>query len=119
MIEKVYRYEFESGCKNPHTGILAGLDEIFKDDRDTLLLLRLCWFFEDKLYAPDIPSNIETISYFTRHGNRAFHKAIKEIKNVTKAKYGIDVIRIERDLDLETVKIIYQDKHQIIIKRED
>lgn len=119
MKETFYRYEFASGCKEPHTGILIGMDEIFPGDRDTQLLLKLCWIFEDRLYAPNIPRDINTISYFTKHGNRTFHKAVKAVEHAAKHLHNIDVVRIEREIDLDEVEIIYQDKHQIIIKRED
>lgn len=104
-----YRYEYESGCSKPHTGILIGLDDIFDEDE----AFRLSFYFDMHLERPfDILHN--TVSYFTEKGNRKFNKAIREIKKAALGK-GINIIRLESDgSDLD---IIYRDEYQIVAIR--
>lgn len=101
-----YRYEYESGCSKPHTGILVGLDDIFNENE----AFRLSWYFDRYLERPfDILHG--TVSYFTEKGNRKFNKTIREIKKAALEK-GINIIRLESDgSDLE---IMYRDEYQIV-----
>ena len=101
-----YRYEYESGCSRPHTGILVGLDDIFDEDE----AFRLSWYFDRYLERPfDILHG--TISYFTEKGNRKFNKAIREIKKAALNK-SINVIRLESDGS--NLEIVYRDEYQIV-----
>ena len=70
---KGYRYEIVDNGK--HYGFLTALDDYFNIDE----IIDLCWFFEEKLPLPTIEMT-NTVSYFTKSGNRTFHKAINKAK---------------------------------------
>lgn len=108
-----YRYEFDSKCEYPHTGILCGLDDLFDEYSDTLF--KLIAYFEDNLECPTCfkESNMQLVCYFTKKGNRKFHKAIKQIKDEVK-KLGVNVVRLEIRRD-SIDKIYYEDKYQVVI----
>ena len=102
----LYRYEFDSGCEKPHTGILTGLDDLFETDQ----ILKLCAIFEDELPAPVIWDR-NTLSFFTEKGNRKFNKAIRKIKEAAKEiGVGVNCIKI----NYTDASIIYEDKYQVI-----
>ena len=113
---KLYRYELKSNNDeiklDKHTGILCGVDEVFKVSE----LPDVCWYFEENLELPNIHL-FNTISFFTEKGNRKFHKAIKELSNTYKNK-NIDVIRIEIDKEDVSDIIEYEDEYQVIITRD-
>ena len=103
---KVFRYEvIDNGV---HKGFLTALDDYF----DTDDILKLCWFFEDKLPAPDVNMK-NTISYFTEKGNRTFNKAIKQAKKAFIDK-GLEFTCEVKEVDINNV--IYHDKYQVIIE---
>ena len=103
---KVFRYEVID--KDKRQGFLTALDDYF----DTDDILKLCWFFEDKLPAPDVNMK-NTISYFTEKGNRTFNKAIKQAKKAFIDK-GLEFVCMIDDISSD--KVIYQDKYQVIIE---
>ena len=103
---KVFRYEVID--KDKRQGFLTALDDYF----DTDDILRLCWFFEDKLPSPDVNMK-NTVSYFTEKGNRTFNKAIKQAKKAFIDK-GLEFICLIDDISSD--KVIYQDKYQVIIE---
>ena len=51
-------------------------------------IIDLCWFFEEKLPLPTIKMT-NTVSYFTKSGNRTFHKAINKAKKAFLEKGSI------------------------------
>ena len=109
----LYRYEFESGCEYPHTGVILGLDDIFDEFSDDLLDTIV--FFENNLKAPNIFHHVceRPTFYFTEKGNITFKKCIETIKNEA-VKLGINIIRLE--LDKDTVnKIYYEDEYQVVV----
>ena len=101
---KGYRYEIIDNGK--HYGFLTALDNYFNIDE----IIDLCWFFEEKLPLPTIEMT-NTVSYFTKSGNRTFHKAINKAKKAF-LKKGLEFICIEKEI---TDNIFYIDKYQIII----
>ncbi len=103
----VYRYEFEKN--GVRTGILTGLDDYFSGNE----ILGLCWIFEMKLKAPDIPMD-NTRSYFTEKGHKTFRKAIRNIKKIA-AEKNINVI-CEIKHEKELTNILYKDERQVIIR---
>jgi len=109
----LYRYEFESGCEYPHTGIILGLDDIF--DKFNNNLLNTIVFFENNLKAPIIYTDInERVTfYFTEKGNEKFNNCIKTIKEEA-LKLGINIIRLELDKDIVN-KIYYEDEYQVVV----
>ena len=109
----LYRYEFESGCEYPHTGVILGLDDIFDDFSDELLETIL--FFEDNLKAPIIyHSDTERPTfYFTEYGNEKFKNCIETIKTEA-MKLGINIIRLELDRNIVN-KIYYEDEYQVVV----
>ena len=109
---KLIRYEYDSGCENEHTGLLAGLDDIYRFPYEDIAM-GLGWIFETELIAPTI-KEIDTMSFFTPKGNRKFHKAIKKIEDKV-AEKGIKLIRIE--VDKRDVEVLYEDKYQVITPR--
>lgn len=104
---KGYRYEIVDNGK--HCGFLTALDDYFNIDE----IIDLCWFFEEKLPLPTIEMT-NTVSYFTKSGNRTFHKAINKAKKAFLEK-GLEFICIEKEI---TDNIFYTDKYQIIIGQE-
>ena len=109
----LYRYEFESGCKYPHTGIILGIDDIFDDINDNLLDTSL--FFKNNLKAPIVchePDKNITF-YFTEEGNQKFNKCVNTIKTEA-AKLNINIIRLELDRDIIN-NIYYEDEYQVVI----
>lgn len=109
----LYRYEFESGCEYPHTGVILGLDDIFDEFSNELLNTIL--FFENNLKAPIIyHSDIERPTfYFTEKGNMKFKNCIETIKNEA-LKLGINIIKLELDRNLVN-KIYYEDEYQVVV----
>lgn len=89
-------------------GFLTALEDVFGSDVDTIL--NLCAIFEDKLSLPEL-SMSDTKSYFTKKGNRVFHKAILKCKKAYEERgYSFKCIICELDEDL----ILYKDELQIV-----
>lgn len=99
-----YRYEVVDGDKKQ--GFLTALDDYFSDQE----IFDLCWFFEDNMKRPELPMS-DTRSYFTKKGNRKFHKAITAAKKAYESK-GLKFEFIQKEINLED--IIYNDDWQII-----
>lgn len=102
---KGYRYEVVDNGK--HFGFLTAFDDYFNIDE----IVDLCWFFEEKLPLPTVEM-ANTVSYFTKKGNRTFHKAINKAK-IAFTEKGLDFICIEKEI---TDNILYADNYQIIMR---
>ena len=107
---ELYRYIVMSDKEEHQSfsgyGILTSLDYIF--DEDTII--DLVAIFEDDLLDPNCDMH-DTVSYFTKKGNRHFNKAIRQIKKALKSK-GFDVITVYEDYD--DLNIVYEDKYQVV-----
>lgn len=107
---ELYRYIVMSDKEEHQSfsgyGILTSLDYIF--DEDTII--DLVATFEDDLLDPDCDMH-DTVSYFTKKGNRHFNKTIRQIKKALKNK-GFDVITVYEDYD--NLNVVYEDKYQVV-----
>ena len=107
---ELYRYVVYSD-KEEHQhfsgyGILTSLDYIF--DEDTIIYLTAVLL--DDLPDPDVNMD-NTVSYFTKKGNRKFNKAIRKIKKALIDK-GFQVLTVYEDY--ENLNVIYEDKYQVV-----
>lgn len=107
---ELYRYVILSD-KKEHAhfsgyGILTSLDYIF--DEDTII--DLTHVFLDELPDPDCNMK-DTISYFTKKGNRKFNKAIRSLKKALQNE-GFNVVTVYEDY--ENLDVLYEDKYQVV-----
>lgn len=109
----VYRYEFIDGCKYPHTGIIAGLREVFKDDMDTAF--ELVDPFEENLPNPDPRyDQNDCYCFFTEYGNMVLLSAIEAI--IRKAHERGIRCKVYIYNENYVGDIVYRDEFQIIAK---
>ena len=99
-----YCYEIVDGDKRQV--FLTALDDYFNIDE----IFNLCWFFEDHMKRPELPMD-DTLSYFTKRGNRKFHKAILAAKKAYEEK-GVKFEFVQREIKEE--EVMYKDDFQII-----
>lgn len=89
---------------------------------DTLYSFKLTWIFEQDLPDPfpdasDTNPAPEFLSYFTEAGYRKFRKQLKVIRRAVQ-QYG-EVVKHEILQIPNDWKVLYQDKYQLCIKKED
>ena len=111
---KLYRYI----VKDTNVGILVYLDTAFNSDTDDGLdmIYQLCWPFEEYLKKPNIDGYPCSKFWFTEKGNRKFNKAIRKIRKEYSSR-GIEVERLEMDIDDNSDDIIYRDEYQVAIRK--
>lgn len=108
-----YRYEYIDGCRYPHTGIIAGMREIFADDMDTAF--ELVYPFEDELPNPDIRFDQNgNFCFFTEFGNKTFIKDLERIIKTANNKGIRCKVYICNDDNIGD--IVYKDDYQVIVR---
>lgn len=107
---ELYRYVVLSDKKEHEHfsgyGIFTSLDYIFNEDT----IIDLTHIFLDELADPDCNMR-DTVSYFTKKGNRKFSKAIRNLKKALQEK-GFNVITVYEDYD--NLSIVYEDRYQVV-----
>lgn len=107
---ELYRYVVYSDKKEHESfsgyGILTSLDYIFDDDT----IIDLTHIFLDELPDPDCDMR-DTVSYFTKKGNRKFNKAIRNLKKALQEK-GFKIITVYENY--ENLNVIYEDVYQVV-----
>ena len=94
------------------------MDKIFDPDTEDGLdmIFKLCWPFDEYLKKPNIDGYPCSRFWFTEKGNRKFNKAIRKIKKEYSSR-GIEVEKIEMDIDDANEDIAYKDEYQVAIKK--
>lgn len=109
------RYEMDASfIHEEHVGFMIGVEYAYEEAIITTdQLLAMMQRFYDEIPEPGIRM-VDTVSFFTKYGYDSVSADIAKLSDMMK-KYGAEMRRIE--MDIPDNSIIYQDRYQLIIKR--